>query len=155
MAIAGIDQNGDFNTSATSSTKYSTSKSEKNNNSTLDKDAFLQLLVTQMKYQDPLNPQDNTQMVSQMATFSQVEQMQNMSHTMSQNQASSLLGKVVIMKAIGASGDEGYIQGKVDYVLKEGEKVYLGINGNEYDLDDLDTVVDDDFYNSTLDTDKA
>ena len=35
----------------------------------LDKDAFLQLLVAQMKYQDPLEPTDNTQYVSQLASF--------------------------------------------------------------------------------------
>ena len=39
----------------------------------LDKEAFLQLLVTQMKYQDPLEPTDNTEYVSQLATFSELE----------------------------------------------------------------------------------
>mgnify|MGYP003297966215 CR=1 FL=1 len=45
---------------------------------TLDKDAFLQLLVTQMKYQDPLDPSDNSEYIAQLATFSQLEEMQNM-----------------------------------------------------------------------------
>ena len=40
----------------------------------LGKDAFLQLLITQMKYQDPLNPSSNTEYVAQLATFSQLEQ---------------------------------------------------------------------------------
>jgi flagellar basal-body rod modification protein FlgD len=38
------------------------------------KDVFLQLLVAQLKYQDPLNPADGTQFVTQLATFSGVEQ---------------------------------------------------------------------------------
>lgn len=147
MPIAGIDKDGNFNTSATNATKYSTSSGKTAKDAALDKEAFLQLLVTQMKHQDPLAPTDNAQMIAQMATFSQVEQMQNMAHSMSQSQATDLLGKTVIMKAVSASGEEGYIQGKVDYIIKEGEKVYLGINGNEYDLDDLDTVVDEEFYN--------
>ncbi|MBI1358345.1 MAG: hypothetical protein GC160_28755 [Acidobacteria bacterium] len=36
---------------------------------------FLLLLVTQMKNQDPLNPQDPTQFVSQLADFSSLEQL--------------------------------------------------------------------------------
>ena len=46
-------------------------------NDALDKDAFLQLLVTQMQYQDPLDPQDNSEYVAQLAQFSSLEQMTN------------------------------------------------------------------------------
>lgn len=46
-------------------------------NKSLNKDAFLQLLVTQMQHQDPLNPQDNSQYVAQLAQFSALEQMTN------------------------------------------------------------------------------
>ena len=46
-------------------------------NDSLDKDAFLQLLVTQMQYQDPLDPQDNSEYVAQLAQFSALEQMTN------------------------------------------------------------------------------
>lgn len=46
-------------------------------NDVLGKDAFLQLLVTQMQYQDPLDPQDNSEYLSQLAQFSALEQMTN------------------------------------------------------------------------------
>jgi len=46
--------------------------------STLDKDAFLKLLVTQVKNQDPLQPQGGTEYVAQLAQFSSLEQMQNL-----------------------------------------------------------------------------
>lgn len=46
--------------------------------STLDKNSFMKLMVTQLKYQDPLNPSDNQQMAAQMAQFSSLEALQNM-----------------------------------------------------------------------------
>jgi flagellar basal-body rod modification protein FlgD len=44
------------------------------NTPTLDYNAFLQLLLAQMQNQDPLNPTDSTEYVSQLASFSNVEQ---------------------------------------------------------------------------------
>ena len=46
-------------------------------NDDLGKDAFLQLLVTQLQNQDPLNPQDNGEYIAQLAQFSALEQMTN------------------------------------------------------------------------------
>jgi flagellar basal-body rod modification protein FlgD len=44
----------------------------KSANSSLDQSAFLRLMTTQLKEQDPFNPMDNSQMVAQMAQFSSV-----------------------------------------------------------------------------------
>jgi flagellar basal-body rod modification protein FlgD len=43
----------------------------------VDKNMFLQLLVAQLKHQDPLNPSDSTQFVTQLAQFQQMEQATN------------------------------------------------------------------------------
>lgn len=42
---------------------------------TVSQDTFLQLLVEQIKHQDPLNPADGTEFLSQLAQFSELEQM--------------------------------------------------------------------------------
>jgi flagellar basal-body rod modification protein FlgD len=75
----------------------------------LGKDSFLQLLVTQMQNQNPLDPQDNSEFVAQLAQFSSLETMQNLSTSvdaiggMYQSsqalQASSLVGRSVIAEA--------------------------------------------------------
>ena len=49
--------------------------------SEMDKDAFINLLVTQMKYQDPLEPMDNSEMLAQLAQFTALEQMMNVAQT--------------------------------------------------------------------------
>ena len=50
---------------------------------TLDKDAFLKLLVTQLNNQDPLKPMEDREFIGQMAQFSTLEQIQNLNKTMS------------------------------------------------------------------------
>lgn len=48
---------------------------DKNDNGSLDKDAFLKILLTQMQLQDPLNPMDSNESISQMTSFSILEQL--------------------------------------------------------------------------------
>src|ERR671927_1089022 len=51
---------------------------EVNRNDQMGKDVFLKLLVAQMRYQDPSNPVDSSQMMSQTATFTQVEKLEEL-----------------------------------------------------------------------------
>ena len=74
----------------------------------LGKDAFLQLLVTQLKNQNPLDPQDNSAFVAQLAQFSSLEGITTLNSTVSSLagnynssqalQASSLVGRSVIVQ---------------------------------------------------------
>lgn len=114
----------------------------------MDKDAFLQLLVAQMKYQDPLQPTSNTEYISQYAQFSQVEQMQNMAASTDLARASSLVGQQVYVKTTASNGETKYVQGRVDYVVYENGKAYLAIEESLYSLEDLDTVVDQQYLNA-------
>ena len=60
-------------TESTTISSKSTKEKDAKKSSTLDVNDFLSLLVTEMQYQDPLEPTDNSQYIAQMATFSQVE----------------------------------------------------------------------------------
>lgn len=99
------------------STPQTTSNSSSNSSSTgknaLGYDAFLKLLITQMKNQDPTSPMDTAQYMSQLASFSQVEQSVStnkkldslMSATSLQN-AEALVGRTI-------SNADGSITGQV------------------------------------------
>ena len=143
MALAAPIVDGKVVNSAASS-----DTSKKTSNSSLDKDAFLQLLVAQMKYQDPLEPTSNTEYISQFATFSELEEMQNLSNSMDAQRASSLVGQYVTVKTTSTTGESILVGGKVDYVAIENGKAYLSINGNKYSIDDLDSVVDQNYLNA-------
>ncbi len=114
----------------------------------MDKDAFLQLLVAQMQYQDPLEPTSNTEFISQYAQFSQVEQMQNLAATSELSRATSLVGTHVYVKTTGSDGEPTYKYGKVDYVAFENNKAYVSIEEELYSIDDVDTVVDLEYKNA-------
>ena len=68
-----------------------------------DKDAFMQILVAQMKYQDPMEPTSNTEYINQYATFTQVEQLSNMANAMSLSRASEMVGKTVVVSQTNPS----------------------------------------------------
>lgn len=128
---------------ATSVSKRGQKETEKTHNDSLDKDAFLQLLVAEMQYQDPLEPTTNTDYISQFATFSQLEATQNVEYSNKVAMANNLVGKQVIMKVNDpATGSTVYKDGQVDYVYLEAGKVYLSIGEEKYNVDNLDTVVD-------------
>ena len=79
---------------------YQASQTQANkDNSTLGKDAFLQLLVTQMKYQDPLDPQDNGEYLAQLAQFSALEQMTNVADGL--GEVSKLVGNIDTSVLVG------------------------------------------------------
>ena len=65
MALVATVENGKVVESASQSSLKNTSKTSNNG---MDKDAFLQLLVAQMKYQDPLEPTSNTEYIAQYLT---------------------------------------------------------------------------------------
>ena len=96
----------------------------------LGKDEFLQMLITQLRHQDPMDPMKDNDFISQMAQFSSLEQMTNMNENLTENlnwnyllsqtinntMATSLLGRQV-----KAAGNETYLSedgaAKLNYKL--------------------------------------
>lgn len=121
-------------------------KNEVKKDSSYDKDMFLQLLVAEMKYQDPMEPTDNAEYVKELAQFSQIEAVQAVEEKMQTIQANSLVGKYVILTPT-VNGETQYVTGKVDFVkIDESEGIKLSVNGEFYSMDDLDSVCDDAYY---------
>ncbi|MBI5374784.1 MAG: hypothetical protein HZA77_05080 [Candidatus Schekmanbacteria bacterium] len=90
----------------------STAQYEKQTDSTnsLGQDAFLSMLVTQMKYQDPLEPMKNTDFTAQLAQFSSLEALTNIqdqfsSLTASIDSQNNLMTAALIGKDVEVSGD--------------------------------------------------
>ncbi len=109
----------------------------------LGKDAFMQLLVTQMQYQDPLNPSTDTDYIAQLATFSQLEQLQNLNSTYTNTQAMNIVGKTVKIQTTDKAGNEKYITGVVDFTTISNGSTKVSVDGNLYDSSKVVEVYDD------------
>lgn len=143
MSLVAPYVDGKLQTSTTSSDSL-TKSSDKN---AVDSDTFLTLLVAEMQNQDPLEPTSNTEWVSQYATFTQVQQMSEMSDSMDLIRANSLIGKEVVMKVTSeTTGETNYKRGKVDYVVVEDGKPLVVIDEAKYSISDLDTVASDEYF---------
>ncbi len=99
---------------------YGTTQTQ--SSSALGKDDFLKLLVTQLHYQDPLNPTDGTEFSAQLAQFSSLEQLQNINDSLQQNLNANYLLTTSINNTMAAT--------VIGHDVKAyGDQIYLGENG--------------------------
>ena len=109
----------------------------------LGKDDFLNLLITQLRYQDPLKPVDDKEFIAQMAQFSALEQMQNMNSSFSSVKAYSLIGKQVVASITNSNtGETKVVQGEVSSVKTSQGKTYVVVNGEDVSVDRVVEVSD-------------
>jgi flagellar basal-body rod modification protein FlgD len=87
---------------------------------------YMKLLVTELQNQNPLEPLDNKEMASQLAQFSQLQQLEGMSSsfakvltTVERDYASSLIGKTVSFVAQTDTGTGTVQSGTVEQVYNE------------------------------------
>jgi flagellar basal-body rod modification protein FlgD len=104
-------------------------------NQTLTQNNFLQLLVAQMENQDPLQPQSDTEMASQMAQFTSLSQTSAMSSSLSQMQANSLIGSTVTVQVPNSkSTTSGTVTGVLLGSASSDGTPQILVNGTAYDL---------------------
>ena len=101
----------------------------------LGKDDFLKLLLAQLANQDPTSPMENTQFIAQMAQFSSLEQMTNMSteftklaNMLNSSEAVNVIGKTVDIDVAGQ-----LVSGVVDGATR-GVNPQVEVNGMLYDM---------------------
>ncbi len=120
-----IIANTNYSQMAANASKNTT---ESKSSSTINSQAFLRLLTEQLKYQDPMNPMDNSEMLAQEAQFATLEQMEALTSTFSSfsniYQANSLLGQCVRVE-VGGQGYVGIVEG-VDFSDSSGASIFVG-----------------------------
>ena len=115
--------------------------------SNLGKDDFLKLLTEQLKNQDPLKPMDDMSFVTQMSSFSSLEQMTNMNKSLeqflsktsssTQMDAVSFLGKTISAQKKGMLSP---VTGKVESISFKDGVPYLKVGDNSFKVSDVKTV---------------
>ncbi len=110
----------------------------------LGKDEFLNLLVTQLRYQDPLNPVEDKEFIAQMAQFSALEQMQNLNTSFSATKAFGMIGKYITATMLNESTFETEaVAGTVESVKMEGSRTYLVVGGKDVPVEKVVSVSED------------
>jgi flagellar basal-body rod modification protein FlgD len=113
------------------------------NTGELGKQDFLNLLILQLRYQDPLNPVDDKEFIAQMAQFSALEQMQAMNAGNTAMKGFSMIGKYVsAMISDDASGRPLVVEGHVESVVMNGSRTFVVVSGREVPIDSVYNVAD-------------
>lgn len=108
----------------------------------LDKDSFMQLLLLQLRSQDPMNPMDSAAMFSQMAQLSMLEQLWAIRDLLDQQVAEQRIGQsaLLIGRYVEASTPEGSVSGLVDRVALGSDGIRLAIGDVEVPLEQIRSV---------------
>ncbi len=111
--------------------QYQVTQESASGSSELGKNEFMELMIAQLKNQNPLEPQDNGEFISQLAQFSSLEEMQSLTSTVDDVasqfrssqalQASAMVGKTVMAPSeIGILGADGKITGSIEVPASTG-----------------------------------
>jgi flagellar basal-body rod modification protein FlgD len=133
MSVSSITSNA--TTSATAGTD-STTDTFTNPNSALNQTDFLKLLVAQIQYQDPMNPQSDTDMAAQLAQFTSLQQATQSTSSLAMMQANSLVGSTVAIQVDSTDTTSGVVTG----VVMNNGAAQVTVGGNNYSLSQITAV---------------
>jgi len=111
-----------------------------NPGSTLNQADFLKLLVAQIQYQDPMNPQSDTEMAAQLAQFTSLQQATQSSSSLAMMQANGLIGSTVTVQVDPNNAAAGVASGVVTGVVMSNGAPQISINGTLYALSQVTSV---------------
>jgi len=134
MSVSGVGSTG-------ASSSNNALSSALANNQFVSENTFLTLLITQLKNQDPMNPQDSGQFVSQLAQFSSLEQMTQLSkgmETVLENSTTSLIGQTVTVA--DSTTSTGFSSGTVSGIVYFADGPAVQVNGKNYPLSAIQNV---------------
>ena len=112
-------------TAATTGTTPTTSTSPTTAKAGMGKDDFLKLLVAQLKNQDPQNPQGSDEFMGQMAQFSMLEQLTNLTTAMNDSRTVGMLGHTVTYVGV----DKAPVTGTVESINTSGKTPTITVAG--------------------------
>jgi flagellar basal-body rod modification protein FlgD len=128
MEISTVSPTAGLNQSATTSADAAAAS--------LDYDAFLRLLIAQMKNQDPTKPMDSAQFMSQLASFSNVEQgikmnqkLDSLMTSLALSQVDGIVGRTIVSAdgtVVGTVAALHVVTGGAVALLEDGREVPLG-----------------------------
>ena len=148
MAVTDVNNYTNLANISTSTTTAATSTSSTSAVTTatndLGKDAFLKLLIAELSNQDPLNPMEDREFISQMATFSSLEQMQNMNSTLNSiAEVNKFSAANYVGKAVAFTNDDGkQVAAPVNAVWFDNGKTILDTTEGEIALEKVEGISD-------------
>lgn len=105
-----------------------------------DFQSFVQILATELQYQDPSNPVSSSEYVSQLAQIKSLEQLNSLSAGMDSYKAYSMIGQTATYETTDSSGTTTSATGTVDSVITKNGSTYLSIGGTQVELSSVTQV---------------
>lgn len=136
-------------------TYLTSSSTDTSSGTSVDTETFLTLLVAQLQYQDPLDPQTDTEFVTELAQMTSVEQMQAMNTSLTSAQAYDMIGKYVYAEILNdTTGVTDCYLGVAESVVLKDSTVYVIVGDYAIPVSEVDQVIDPSVFESTdADTD--